>query len=267
VSSRRAKATGRSERDGHFVKIPNEMLLEPAVITLGHAAFRVMVIIASQCWVTRDWKFGQNGTAAFTDSFARRYGLDSKDTIVRALRDLRDRGLIVQTRPGLKMRRIPSLWAVAWLPITHVDGQPIKPWRDAPHGYRNWRQNEGTERAIAAVNTAKIHPDGRGTVTPTIGVQQDGFTPIGPTMKPSFTPTSGGTLRISGGTPAPRTSVARSECFPARSRTRAAPVDVDELRRAVRLLAAEQPHLRPADLARACCVPAEHFAVVMAGLR
>ena len=88
MARRRDRAKGRAEHGEKFARIPDWLLREPAVATCNHAAFRVLVISAAQCWIGRDGKTGRNGTAALTEAFARPYGLKGKDTLYRSLCDL-----------------------------------------------------------------------------------------------------------------------------------------------------------------------------------
>jgi len=47
---------------------------------------------------------GRNGVQAITDSYARKFGINSRDTVYRALDELQERGLIVRTRDGHKSK-------------------------------------------------------------------------------------------------------------------------------------------------------------------
>jgi hypothetical protein len=259
--SRRAQATGRSEHVDRFAMLPETLLREPAVIHLRHSSFRVLAIIATQCWVSRDGRSGRNGTAALTGSFAAQYGLRSNDTVYPALQELCEKRLLVRTRQGLKQRNVPSLYAVGWLPITHIDGQPLEVWRPAPHGYRTWRLEFDPEiRDRSRQPSAKCDPGIATTAFPESGEDRAEYAPVSPVERPSLAPESGDTSRFSG---------EANESLHTRLRestSRAAAVDVDELRRKVRKLHNAQPHLTPRELGRICHVPDSHLAAVLDGL-
>jgi hypothetical protein len=114
----------------HFARIPVSVLESLAVTELNHAAFRVLVILASQ------WHGNNNGTLALTESHARRFGLRGRDTLYRSLRELEAHGLIVRTRQGMKLKKHFSLWAIGWEEITHREGKPLD-WPE-PKNNRRW---------------------------------------------------------------------------------------------------------------------------------
>lgn len=94
----------------------------------------------------------RNGTLACTDSYAARYGFKSRETVQRALAELERRGFIVRTRQGMKMKKMPTLWAVTWWPIYNDNGWPLDKPRPPTYAYRYWRP----------VNSSmpEIHTDG-----------------------------------------------------------------------------------------------------------
>jgi len=146
-----AKRTSR-DRD-RFARIPVEVMQSEAVRTAPHAAFRVLAILIAGNVKER------NGTFACSDSYAATFGLTSKETLHRSLVELQERGLIVRTRQGMKMRRWPTLWAVTWWPIFNRDGRPLDRPEEPTHAYAKWKPSE-----------KKLHTDSRGAVTPIIGV-------------------------------------------------------------------------------------------------
>lgn len=83
---------------------------------------------------------GRNGVQAITDAFARRYGINSRGVLYRAIEELLDHQLIVRTREGWKTKNHFALYAVSWLPITHRDGQPLDLPEPAPNGFEHWEQ-------------------------------------------------------------------------------------------------------------------------------
>lgn len=127
----RLRARGR--RGGeveHFAKIPESVMKSEAVKTLNHAHFRVLAIIALQ------YSGYNNGTMAATPLYVEQFGLRGRDTVYRALRELTARGLLVQTRQGIKQRDVFSLYALGWVDIDYRDGKKLE--RSEPRNNRRW---------------------------------------------------------------------------------------------------------------------------------
>src|SRR5437868_6774206 len=100
---RRTQVALRKYGGERFARLTENLLECPAVKTLPHAAFKVLTILAlgarPPAFVDRK-DLGRNGTQAITDSYARKYGFNSRDTVYRSLRELLGRQLIVVTRQG-----------------------------------------------------------------------------------------------------------------------------------------------------------------------
>jgi len=153
-----------------------------ALKTLPHAAFRVLAILVLGHAKER------NGTMMCTDSYAQRFGINSRETVYRSLQALEERGVIVRTRQGMRMRRVPNLWAVTWWPIYYREGKPLGSPQDATHAYLKWTStpivgveadSKRTPRAAQKkLGTAEVHTGDRGSVTPIAGVQAARHTPI-----------------------------------------------------------------------------------------
>jgi hypothetical protein len=142
-------------------------MMSEALMTASHAAFRVLAILLMGKARER------NGTMMCTDSYAQKFGMTSRETVYRSLQSLEGRGLIVRTRQGMRLRKVPTLWAVTWWPIHYRDGQPLDCPQPATHAYMKWRSTP----------SAESHTDGRGRVTPIVGVNT-------PLLHPDFTPES-----------------------------------------------------------------------------
>jgi hypothetical protein len=138
--------SGRRRSDSErFARIPDSLLQSPAVTSLSHAAFRVLVILAMGArppGIVKDKDPGRNGVQAITDSHACKYGLNSRATVYRALDELLERHLIVKTRDGHKSKSHFALYAVEWLPITHRDGEVLGQAEAAPMQYLEWKDPE-----------------------------------------------------------------------------------------------------------------------------
>lgn len=135
---KRIRSRDRRGRDAErFARIPVSVLRCEAVTTLGHASFRVLVILASQYWG------GNNGALVLTERFARPYGFTGRDTVNRSLRTLEQRGLIICTRRGIKMKNVFSLYAIGWEDIDNYDGQPLETPKQRDNSrWLNWRDQE-----------------------------------------------------------------------------------------------------------------------------
>ncbi len=167
----------------HFARIPESVMTSEALRTAPHAALRVLAILLMGKARER------NGTMMCTDSYAEKFGMTSRETVYRSLRSLEERGVIVRTRQGMRLRKIPTLWAVTWWPIHYRDGQPLEFPEAATHAYLKWKNTPiiGVKSASNQIDqpdrSAELHTDSRGTVTPMAGVNT-------PHLRTDFTPRS-----------------------------------------------------------------------------
>jgi hypothetical protein len=166
----------RHDPDARYAMLPLPLMKHPAVVTLDHAAKWVLTVFAAQY----DGK--NNGTMMASDSYmAEHWGIKSKDTLYRSRNDLLERALIVETRQGMRMRKIPTLFAIAWREINNIEGQQLDTPKPAPFGYlklwpnhkwcgkkMKWQEQCDTPRSPGCTEK-KItpivvlqHPDGRG---------------------------------------------------------------------------------------------------------
>lgn len=199
----RAKQMGRIGGEAEpYARIPISVLESEAVKTLDHAAFKILVIIASDCWWHPVKMKGRNGTAAFTESFQKKWGFKGRDTLYRALRELTDRGLLVRTRDGQRIRNRFALYGLGWLPITHRDAQLLNQPEPAPDLWKRWKPTAISIPKVGS-DAEKFLTDGRDCSTPAIGSGPGEYVPMVGNTDPKYTPTIGHTsLRI--GHPAPR---------------------------------------------------------------
>ncbi|HEY4370270.1 MAG TPA: helix-turn-helix domain-containing protein [Steroidobacteraceae bacterium] len=145
--------------------------------TLNHAAFKVLVILAS------GWRGKNNGSLALTEMYARRFGLSGRNTLYRSLRELEQRGLIVCTRRGMKSKRNFSLFALGWESITHRDGQPLDVPESKNHRWLKWTPATG------------IHTHGGESCVPIVGSDTPVYVPMVNDRSTVSVPTMGNTLR------------------------------------------------------------------------
>lgn len=190
-------------RDGErFARLTQSLLESEAVATLPPTAFKLLTVLALGVrppGLDPRKDKGNNGAQAVTYSYARRFGFTSKDTLQRGLQTLIERGLVIKTRDGWKSKNHFALYAVAWLPITHRDGQPLDTPEKSLDAWRTWKAESspttGHDRKAAAVN---LRPDYRDQSGPTTG--QDGALsgPIVSARCQLSSPTTGHTLRTLG---------------------------------------------------------------------
>jgi hypothetical protein len=222
MSMRRRAGKRSPER---FARIPHSVLESEAVTTLHHAAFRILVILASQYWG------GNNGALALTEVAARPHGFHGRDTLYRSLRELESRGLIVCTRRGMKIKNSFTLYALGWEEIHNREGKPLeKPEARNNTRWLNWK-------ASPAAPKEKIHTDDREQSSPIVGTGQSDFIPMNASTMAISIPTIGNTLRISAGSASERATNTRASA-------------VRDLARKVAKLVEELPGLTDNDIAR-----------------
>ena len=223
----KAKARHGGEKE-RFARLTASLLESPAICTLPHPAFKVLTILALGARPGRsgDRKDkGRNGIQAVTASFAKRYGLHSRDVVYRALRELVERQLIICTREGWRSKSHFALYAVSWLPITHRDGQPLDTPEPAPDGHLMWQPNARKKMNLPSVSrTQSRPPHGHDD---SISRPSHGFS------EPTCRPSDGNTLRVlvpnqratrvaEGATPVSLPAVRRSEVRKVRHPTKTA---------------------------------------------
>lgn len=116
---------------GNYLPFNCSVLQSKALANLSPHASKLLLDIASQ------WRLGNNGDAsAAFEKVLRQRGWKSKTTLHKALRELLDSGLIVQTRQGSLHKC--SLFALGWLAINECGGKldmkatsrPLNYWLD-----------------------------------------------------------------------------------------------------------------------------------------
>lgn len=129
---RRTNATGRSEGE-QYAALSYPLLRSPAWRSLSGAAVKV--------WIELRTRYGgaNNGRLTLSlDEAARVLGL-GKASVGRALSELQEKGLIVQTRKGQWYGRLASEWAVT---DKGVDGAPPS------NAWRQWQPSGGVRPSV-----------------------------------------------------------------------------------------------------------------------
>jgi hypothetical protein len=128
MSRRHAK---RTSRGGRFARLPLSVLKTPAVTTLSHAEFRVLVLLAAQ------YTGYNNGDLGITRSQAAEQGIGSDHTLYGALRNLEARGLIDQTYRASRVPPRPAKYAISWESVDDTEWSSSV--RLPTHAYRDWQ--------------------------------------------------------------------------------------------------------------------------------
>lgn len=114
-----------------FLPLRLDVLRSQALAKLSPYGCKLLLDFASQ------WRLGRNGDAsAAFEKILRARGWRSKTTLHNALAELRESGLIVQTRQGSLHKC--SLYALGWLAVDECGGKldmqatsgPLDHWRD-----------------------------------------------------------------------------------------------------------------------------------------
>ncbi len=96
-----------------YAVIPAKVAKSLAYRSLSASALRLLTLALTQ------YTGRNNGDIALTRSALEQYGYTSADTLTRALKQLRDAGLLQLTRQGglANGGKVPNLYAFTWLPI------------------------------------------------------------------------------------------------------------------------------------------------------
>ncbi len=110
------KAAKEARGGGNFLPLRIDVLRSDALKNLSPYAAKLLLDLASQ------WQLGRNGDAcAAFEKVMRARGWRSKATLAKALKELRDSGLIVMTRQGSLHEC--SLYGLSWLAIDECGGK------------------------------------------------------------------------------------------------------------------------------------------------
>jgi hypothetical protein len=116
------------------------VLGHPAVVTLDHAPFRVLVLLAAQ------FNGYNNGALGLSKQQAATQNITNK-TLYKALRALESRGLIETTYPASRVPPRPTMYAITWLAVDDTDYS--RATRVPSHSYTEWKQS--TKPALVVV--------------------------------------------------------------------------------------------------------------------
>jgi len=157
-SQNRQKTKGRKE-SGTFLKVPTAVLCCPNYCALSLKAKALILDIGAR------FNGFNNGDLAAPYSWMQSRGWRSKDTLHRALKELKQAGMIELTRQG--GLHGPSLYAFTWLAVDTCKAHP---------GIAATRVASGDwQRPVATTDEAvkiTLPPRPAGKTAPTIGLNQ-----------------------------------------------------------------------------------------------
>ncbi|MFY1052182.1 hypothetical protein ACOQNP_11260 [Ectopseudomonas khazarica] len=142
MARNRRKEKGRSTTGG-FAAIPHSVMDSDDFRRLSGSALKVL-----HC-LLRQYKGGNNGDLSATFTQAESWGVGSKATLVKALRELQERDLITCTREGRFVRPggCCALYAITWQPIDECGGKlEVSPTVTAPRKFSLERSNRPVQK-------------------------------------------------------------------------------------------------------------------------
>jgi hypothetical protein len=139
----RMKSMGRRDA-GNFLRVPSAVLDSGNFCTLSMKAKALILDIGAR------YNGHNNGDLAAPWSWMQKRGWRSKDTLLRALRELQGYGMIEQTKQG--GLHGPSLYAFTWMPIDPCKGKldvaptavPSGKWKATPQEQEVRRKQNAT---------------------------------------------------------------------------------------------------------------------------
>ena len=137
----------KQKRDGdRHIALPHVVIDSPSYRALGYAARALLIDIARQYTGTN------NGKLVACDNALKPQGWNSHQTITRAVRELVDAGLLIQTRMGMRPNRA-AWFALGYYALDKVEGIDID-----PKTYRTGQYKIAPLTPITGVESARIAP-------------------------------------------------------------------------------------------------------------
>jgi len=115
------KNSGRRESHGGFGALPRVVWKNPDYHRLTGSAVKLLMDLACQ------YNGKNNGDLTVAYSIVNDRGCGAKDTITRAVRELLEARMIIQTREGLFTNPGAkcALYALSWLPVNECQGKGL----------------------------------------------------------------------------------------------------------------------------------------------
>lgn len=152
---------------GRFTALPHSVIHSQQYRKLGFAARSLLFDIAAQYDRTN------NGKLVCCTKYLRPLGWNSNDTVTRALRELKESGLLIETRVGM----MPPYSRAAWFAIGWLDLDVYKGLDYEPRAYRKCQ--------LTPINSiTPIKGVARGKIAPIDGVVAKKPAPINGSVEP-----------------------------------------------------------------------------------
>ena len=124
------KAKGKSITRGGFLHLFRSLLDCDDFIALKGNTIKLLIDIASQ------YNGYNNGDLCATLSVMKKRGWNSNQQLSKALKELQERNLIIQTKQG-GLNMGPNLYAVTWQPIDECKGKlDMEPTKTPPRNFK-----------------------------------------------------------------------------------------------------------------------------------
>jgi DNA-binding transcriptional ArsR family regulator len=186
----KAKSRRGGERE-HFARLPESILMHPAVTTAPHHAVRALAALV--CGYSPE----QNGSMMLTGSYAAKFGLTSHDTLTKTLRLLEERGLIEVTRRVSRRAKVATLFGVTWWAIHYRNGERLDRPEPASHRYRGFHHPAPRDEGMHAPDFHSSRPTG--DVIPLHGMKKAQHHPESTPFRPDHHPAPRGHSKNLGG--------------------------------------------------------------------
>ncbi len=146
----------KGKRDGdRYVALPHVVIDSPSYRALGHPARALLIDIA------RQYTGSNNGRLVACAKYLKPLGWKSNDTVSRALVELKEKALLIETRMGMRPNRA-TWFALAWYSLDNSDGMDID-----PRTYRTGQYKIAALSPSGGVERVRIDPAGGVSASPT----------------------------------------------------------------------------------------------------
>ncbi len=120
----------KDKRDGdRYVALPHVVIDSPSYRALGHPARSLLIDIA------RQYTGSNNGRLVACAKYLKPLGWNSNDTVTRALIELKESRLLIETRMGMRPNRA-AWFALGWYSLDDGPGMDIDPRTYRTGGYK-----------------------------------------------------------------------------------------------------------------------------------
>ena len=111
----------KNKRDGdRHIAFPHVVIDSPSYRGLGYAARALLLDMA------RQYTGSNNGRLVACNKYLKPLGWKSHDTVTRALGELKDANLLIETRMGMRPNRA-AWFALGWYTLDVTDGIDLDP--------------------------------------------------------------------------------------------------------------------------------------------